>query len=126
MYDLDNLTVYLEALMRTTETPNAVMTTFASPSLSTTELSLWTVAMRAGQRGPLHAFDSEQIWHVLDGELDISGTRLAAGDTRVLGAGELREVTARTDVHVLACGRGDAVVRVDGEDAPRGVPPWIA
>ena len=112
--------------MRTIETPNAVMTTLASPSLGTHELSLWTVAMRAGQRGPLHAFDSEQIWHVLEGELDISGVTLAAGDTRVLAADELRRVTARTDARVLACGRGDAVVRVDGEDAPRGVPPWIA
>lgn len=112
--------------MRTIETPNAVMTTLASPSLGSDELSLWTVEMRAGQRGPLHAFDAEQIWHVLDGELDVSGTRMRAGDTRVLAAGELRQVTARTNARVVACGRGDAVVRVDGEDAPRGVPPWIA
>ena len=118
MYHFVNMVVH--------RTPNAVMTTLASPSLGTEALSLWTVAMRAGQRGPRHAFDSEQIWHVLDGELDVSGTRLAAGDTQVLAAGELRQVTALTDARVLVCGRGDAVVRVDGEDAPRGVPPWIA
>ena len=118
--------MYLLANMVVHRTPNAVMTTLASPSLGSEALSLWTVEMRAGQQGPLHAFDSEQIWHVLDGELDVSGTRLAAGDTRVLAGGELRRVTARTDTRVLACGRGDAIVRVDGEDAPRGVPPWIA
>ncbi|MGZ4269805.1 MAG: hypothetical protein ACXVSX_11395 [Solirubrobacteraceae bacterium] len=70
--------------------------------------------------------DSEQIWHVLDGQVEISGTPLAAGDTVVLPVGDLRRVCAVSDARMLVCGRSDAVVRVDGEDAPRGVPPWMA
>jgi hypothetical protein len=38
----------------------------------------------------------------------------------------MRRVTARTDAELLATGPGAAVVRVAGEDAPRGTPPWIA
>src|SRR4249919_3701043 len=105
--------------MRTTQTPNAVMTTLTSPTLGSESLSLWTVAMAAGQRGPLHAFDAEQIWHVLEGELAIGDAVHSPGATVVLPAGELRQVTARTDVRVIACGRGDAIVRVAGEDEPR-------
>jgi quercetin dioxygenase-like cupin family protein len=112
--------------MRVTETPNAIMTTLASPSLGSAELSLWQVSMAAGQRGPLHAFDAEQIWHVLAGAVDVSGRELAAGDTLVLPAGELRRITALSDARIVVCGRGDAVVRVAGEPEPRGVPPWIA
>ncbi|MGZ4276841.1 MAG: hypothetical protein ACXVFK_09020 [Solirubrobacteraceae bacterium] len=63
---------------------------------------------------------------MLDGQVEISGTPLAAGDTVVLPVGDLRRVCAVSDARMLVCGRGDAVVRVDGEDAPRGVPPWMA
>ena len=38
---------------RRTETPNALMTTLASPSQGPTAgLSMWRVEMRAGQQGP--------------------------------------------------------------------------
>ena len=48
---------------RVTDTPNASMTTLASPTQGgTTVLSLWRVTMRAGQRGPEHSFDVEQAW----------------------------------------------------------------
>ena len=51
---------------RRTETPNALMTTLASPSQGPTAgLSMWRVEMRAGQQGPPHAFDTEQVWHLL-------------------------------------------------------------
>jgi quercetin dioxygenase-like cupin family protein len=116
---------------RLTETPNATMTTLASPSLGMTDgISLWRVAMQAGSTGPLHAFDSEQIWSVLDGNasiaLDGDVHELAAGDTIVVPAHALRQVTAPADVRLLVCGRGDAVASVAGEAAPRGTPPWIA
>ncbi|MGZ6694441.1 MAG: hypothetical protein ACXVFL_02240 [Solirubrobacteraceae bacterium] len=52
--------------------------------------------------------DSEQIWHVLDGQVEISGTPLAAGDTVVLPVGDLRRVCAVSDARMLVCGRGDA------------------
>ena len=63
---------------RRTETPNAVMTTFASPTQGASrELSLWQVDMRAGQAGPEHVFDSEQVWHMLDGTARIDRRRAA-------------------------------------------------
>lgn len=116
---------------RRTETPNAVMTTLASPSQGpTTSLSLWQVEMRAGQLGPAHIFDSEQVWHVLDGEADIAadgqGVSLVRGDTVVLTAGTERQVRAVTDVRLLVCGYGNAVVSVAGDGASRGVPAWIS
>ena len=42
---------------RRTETPNAVMTTLASPTLGGARQALWRVDMTGGQAGPLHAFD---------------------------------------------------------------------
>jgi quercetin dioxygenase-like cupin family protein len=115
---------------RRTETPNALMTTLASPSQGpTAALSMWRVEMRAGQQGPPHVFDTEQIWHLLTGQVQVSvGTGqlvLSPGDTVVLSAGTERQVTARADAQLIVCGRGDAVVHVPGEAAPRGVPPWI-
>jgi quercetin dioxygenase-like cupin family protein len=141
VYDLDNQVVYLqEAAMpttvrvadaRRTETPNATMTTLASPTLGPTDgFSLWQVEMEAGAAGPLHTFDREQLWTVLGGEVTITvegaSTELAAGDTIVIPAGAERQVLARTAARLIVCGPGDAVVTVPGEEAPRGTPPWIA
>jgi quercetin dioxygenase-like cupin family protein len=116
---------------RRTETPNATMTTLASPTLGPTDgLSLWQVAMEAGITGPQHVFDTEQLWTVLDGEVTIAvdgaPTELTAGDTIVIPAGVERQVTARTAARLIVCGAGDAVVTVPGEEKPRGTPPWIA
>jgi len=107
------------------------MTTLASPSLAGSEsLSLWQVEMSAGSRGPLHVFDSEQVWTVLAGEIAVTvdGRReeLRAGDTLVLRAGATRQIASEGDARMLVCGRGDAVASVPGEDADRGTPPWIA
>jgi len=115
---------------RRTETPNALMTTLASPSQGPTAgLSMWRVEMRAGQQGPPHVFDTEQIWHLLTGEAEVTAGAdrlvLGPGDTVVLPAGTERQVTARADAQLVVCGHGDAVVRVPGEAAPRGTPPWI-
>jgi len=117
--------------MRRTETPNAVMTTLASPTQGPTDqLSVWRVEMRPGQRGPRHVIDSEQVWHVLAGELDVTiggqTARLTAGDAAVLPAKTERQISAVTATQVIACGRGSAVAFVPGEDAPRGTPPWIS
>jgi quercetin dioxygenase-like cupin family protein len=116
---------------RKTETPNALMTTLASPSQgATAELSMWLVDMRAGQQGPLHVFDVEQIWHVLQGQAEIAvdaeHASLGPGDTLVLVAGVHRQVSALTDVRLVVCGRADATTSVPGETTSRGVPPWIS
>src|SRR5690349_2542164 len=122
--------VLLPAAMRRTETPNAVMTTLASPTQGPTGgISLWKIAMRAGQRGPLHVIDSEQVWHVLAGEADVEVDgevhRVRAGDAVVLPAGAVRVVASVTAAEFIACGRGDAIASVVGEEAPRGTPAWI-
>lgn len=116
---------------RRSETPNGVMTTLASPTLGETAgLSMWEVSMTAGASGPLHIFDSEQIWTVLDGELSVAiagrGEDIRAGDTVVIPANLERQVLARTDVRLLVCGLGGAIVRAPGESEPRGTPAWIA
>ena len=116
---------------RRSETPTGVMTTLASPTLgATTGLSMWEVAMTAGASGPLHVFDSEQIWTVLHGELSVAtaGQRedLRSGDTIVIPANLERQVFAQTDVRLFVCGHGNAVAQVPGEPEPRGTPAWIA
>jgi quercetin dioxygenase-like cupin family protein len=117
--------------MRRTETPNAVMTTLASPTQGPTgQLSVWRIAMRPGQRGPRHVFDGEQVWHVLSGEVDFTvgdeTYRLSAGDAIVLPAQAERQVTAVTATEIIACGPGSVIASVPGEEAPRGTPEWIS
>lgn len=116
---------------RRSETPAGVMTTNASPTLGpTTGLSVWEVDMTRGASGPLHVFDSEQIWTVLDGELSVAiageTETLSSGDTVVMPEGVERQVAARSDVRLLVCGYGSAIARVPGEPEPRGTPAWIA
>lgn len=85
--------------------------------------------MTEGGSGPLHVFDSEQIWTVLEGELsvDIMGEAqtLHAGDSLVIPAELERKIAAKTDVRLIVCGHGDAIARIPGEPEPRGTPVWI-
>lgn len=100
------------------ETPNAVMRTLAAPSLGSSDLSVWEVAMRAGQRGPQHDVDREQVWTVLDGELEVQAGNEAlavrAGDALRLPAGALRQIAAKTDARVLVASRAGATVTTPG------------
>ena len=86
--------------------------------------------MRTGQQGPLHVFDVEQIWHVVQGKVDIADAArhvvLGPGDTLVLAGGAQRQVSALADARLVVCGRADAVASVPGEATSRGVPPWIS
>lgn len=112
------------------ETPNAVMSTLASPSLGSKELSLWRVVMTAGKRGPEHRFDVEQVWTVVSGgagvELDGEDHAVAPGDTLVFPAGAIRRIAAGQDgFEALVASRAGAhAVLADGTD--KGTPPWIA
>ena len=116
---------------RRTQTPNATMTTHASPTLgATTGLSMWQVEMRAGARGPEHVFDTEQAWTITQGqltiELDGEQATLNPGDTIILPGGVTRQISADSDALALVCGHGTGIARVPGEPTPRGTPPWIA
>jgi quercetin dioxygenase-like cupin family protein len=117
------------ACARRTQTGNAVMTTLASPTHGDAKvLSMWHVEMAGGQRESDHTIDSEQIWHVVRGELSIAieqeSVRVTAGDTLVLPESLYRRVTALSDVTALVCGFGDAIVAGLGEAG--STPPWIA
>jgi quercetin dioxygenase-like cupin family protein len=124
------MTVVRAADSRRTETPNAVMTTLASPTQGSASQSLWRVEMRPGQAGPAHTFDAEQIWTVLEGgaTIALAGERVAvgAGDTVVLAPGRERRIEA-DDRHglvaIVAAAAGARASLSDG--TPRGVPAWI-
>jgi quercetin dioxygenase-like cupin family protein len=116
---------------RRTETPNAVMTTLASPTQGGPAHALWHVEMAPGASGPAHRFDVEQVWTVLSGAaaIELGGERvaLAAGDTIVMPAGAVRRVHADSVAGLAALVTAPAGARAslaDGTD--RGVPPWIA
>jgi quercetin dioxygenase-like cupin family protein len=108
VYVFDNHVVYLRDSMMTvirradsrrTETPNAVMTTLASPTQGgAAGQAVWRVDMSPGQTGPLHAWDAEQVWTVLAGaaavELDGEEIEVGQGDTVIMPADAPRRVTA--------------------------------
>jgi quercetin dioxygenase-like cupin family protein len=118
------------AAARRSETPNAVMTTLASPTQGGAAHALWRVDMRPGQAGPAHGFDVEQVWTALDGgatlALDGAEHALAPGDTAVIPAGAERQVTAGPQGFkaIVTAAPGARATLADGTD--RGVPPWIA
>jgi quercetin dioxygenase-like cupin family protein len=123
----DPVSVIRRAEQRVHETPNAVMTTLASPTLGGAGRSVWWVRMRPGQVGPEHVMDGEQVWTVVEGAMTVEPFGdLAAGDAVVLPAGETRRVAAGPDgVSALVTGSaGSRAVLPDGTD--RGVPDWIA
>jgi quercetin dioxygenase-like cupin family protein len=110
------------------ETPNAVMTTVAAPSLGAARLAAWEVVMQPGQRGPRHSSDHEQVWVVLDGaaHVELDGDALVArtGDTAILPAGALRTIAAPEGLRALVATTGGARVRTaDGGERPL---PWAA
>lgn len=114
---------------RRTETPNAVMTTLASPTLGGAQQALWRVDMRPGAAGPLHTFDAEQVWTVVDGgatvELDGEKHVLVPGDTVVMPAAVSRRVHADPElgfaaIVTAAAGAGASVP--GGTD--KTVPAW--
>ena len=118
------------AAARRTETPNAVMTTLASPTQGGAAHALWRVDMAPGQAGPAHVFDAEQVWTVLDGgaTLALSGVEHAVGpgDTVVIPAQAQRRVVAGAGglTAIVTAAPGARARLVDGTD--RGVPAWVA
>jgi quercetin dioxygenase-like cupin family protein len=108
------------------ETPNAVMTTVAAPSLGSARLAAWEVRMRPGQRGPQHTTDQEQVWVVLDGAahvvLDGEPLVAGAGDTAILPAGASRAIAAPDGLRALVTTIGGAQVHTaEGGQRPL---PW--
>ena len=134
--------VIRRAETRRTETPNAVMTTLASPTQGGAGQAVWRVDMRPGQAGPLHAIDTEQVWTVLDGgatvELDGQALAVGPGDTLILPADAPRRVSADPAAGFAAIAVAPAGTRaytLDGTRAAPGcavpdgdklIPAWVA
>ena len=92
------MTLVHHAENRRSETPNAVMTTLASPTLGGARSSVWRTEVKPDVKGPVHVFDVEQIWTFLEGaatvELDGEAFTVGPGDTAVLPAEAIRRLTA--------------------------------
>ena len=126
------MTVIRSADRRRTETPNAVMTTFASPTQGGAERSLWQVEVAAGASGPVHVMDVEQTWSILAGTATVEVAddllELAAGDTVVVPAGVARRFAAGSGAGFTAvvAGSAAALATVPDSEAEAVNPPWIA
>lgn len=114
---------------RRVETPNAAMTTLASPTLGgSTNVCLWRVEFTAGASGPDHIMDTEQVWHLEHGEMrcEIEGTEvsLCSGDSLRLPGGVVRRFHASTAASFIVTGLPGAVATTPGNH--EGViPAWI-
>ena len=97
------------------------MHTLAAPSTGTSDLAVWTVEMRAGQAGPLHTADQEQVWVILEGALAINGTEHTG--TTVVPAGVERKVEATADARALVASRAPVTVATSAGSRPL---PWAA
>jgi quercetin dioxygenase-like cupin family protein len=133
--------VVRRAESRRTETPNAVMTTLASPTQGGAGQSVWRVDMRPGQAGPRHAIGAEQIWTVLDGgaavDLDGQVLTVGSGDTLILPADAPRRVSADSATGfaaIVAAPAGSRAYVLDGTrvapgcavpDGDKLVPAWV-
>nr|WP_311132159.1 cupin domain-containing protein [Nonomuraea gerenzanensis] len=125
------MSVIREAEARRSQTPGGVMTTFASPTQGGASRSLWKVEARPGAEGPVHDFDSEQVWSWVAGAATVElGGRtytVTAGDTVVMPARTVRRVLADPGHGYTAVVTAPAGARAFGPDgAEFGVPPWIA
>lgn len=114
---------------RRTETPNAVMTTLASPTQGNAGMALWRVEMEAGKTGPDHAFDVEQVWTWLSGSATVSVASepitVAEGDTLVIPAAVPRQVSTDDGfTAIVAAGAGAQATTPQGTDPV--LPAWIA
>jgi quercetin dioxygenase-like cupin family protein len=127
---------------RRTETPNGAMTTLASPTQGGSEYAVWRVDMTPGASGPRHAFDTDQVWTVLDGgaRIDLADetVAVAAGDTVIMPADAQRQVFADADhgFAAIVCAPGNtrvyrrnptaATPECATDDGDKILPNWIA
>jgi quercetin dioxygenase-like cupin family protein len=122
--------VIRNAESRRTATPNAVMTTHASPTQGGAGLAVWRVEMAPSASGPAHTFDAEQVWTVLDGgatvELDGERHTVERGDTLVLPAGLRRRVHADAGAGFTAVVAAPAGAMATPDGGEPVLPPWIA
>ncbi|MEU1724308.1 cupin domain-containing protein [Actinomadura sp. ATCC 39365] len=138
------MSVVMSADARAVRTPNALMTTLASPTQGRAGQVMWRVDANPGMEGPVHAADRELVWTWLAGGavVELGGERfeVGAGDTMVLPADVSRQMFADPEhgfVSIVVAPPGVEVYNPGGESAPdacdlapkgtdRTVPPWMA
>jgi quercetin dioxygenase-like cupin family protein len=112
------------------ETANAVMHTYASASLTGSQLAVWRVDMPPAAAGPLHSVDVEQVLVILQGEvaLEVDGITIVLGAdaSAVIPAGATRRVAnaAATSAVGIMCCRSRA--RASRAEQPDVTIPWAA
>ncbi|MFD0350686.1 cupin domain-containing protein [Kitasatospora aburaviensis] len=83
--------------------------------------------MAAGQTGPEHVIDREQVWTVTAGVLEVTcdarTERVAAGQTFVLPPHVIRRIHAPEAAEAHVAMRADGVASVPGAEGTR-VLPW--
>jgi len=117
---------------RVTTTPNATMTTLASPTQGGAATSMWRVDLSGIQSGPIHVFDVEQTWHLTSGAATVAvdghSFELAAGDTLVVPPSATRQVsTAGGAAFIVSGASAGRATRLTAEGPGDPVTPaWIA
>lgn len=116
---------------RVTVTPNAAMTTLASPTQgASSRVCLWRVEMAAEARGPRHTIDAEQAWHLLEGSATFTvggqDVEMAAGDTMVIPEAIERQIATGAGAHfVVSCPAGALATPMGDGSAEPVAPAWM-
>lgn len=122
--------VVSETEERTTRSTGGTLYGLAAPSQGGAELSSWRVEMAAGQQGPVHAIDREQVWMPLSGSFEVTAgdetVRASAGQALVLPAGVVRQVSAvEGPARALVCMAAEGRASVPGGE--KDIPlPWAS
>jgi quercetin dioxygenase-like cupin family protein len=99
-------TIIRDAGSRRTQVPSGLVTTLASPAQGGSGLAVWRMDITPGTAGPVHAYDTEQVWTVIAGQatvnLDGGPVTVGAGDTLVIPAGATRQMIADAQAGVSA------------------------
>ena len=122
--------VIRSAESRRIQVPSGLVTTLASPAQGGAGLAVWRMDITPGAAGPVHAYDTEQVWTVISGaatvELDGGAIRLAPGDTLVIPAGATRQMIADPQAGVAAISVTPAGTRAYSPAGPIQVDPHCA
>jgi quercetin dioxygenase-like cupin family protein len=118
------------AQSRRVQAPSGLITTLASPGQGGAGLAVWRMDITPGAAGPVHAYDTEQVWTVISGratvELDGGAVTVAPGDTLVIPAGATRQMIADPDAGVSAISITPAGTRAFTPGGPVQVDPHCA
>ena len=115
---------------RRTQVPSGLVTTLASAAQGGSGVAVWRMDITPGAAGPVHAYDTEQVWTVIGGratvELEGGAVTVAPGDTLVIRAGATRQMIADPGAGVSAISITPAGTRASSPAGPVQVDPHCA